>query len=111
MKWFWRINYYLSFYFFIIILLFVLNIPNDEYYANNNWIKVVEEIITFDGIAIFITMIIEWFQFPICLIIIIFRKEQRKRKHFIFLSLLVLLNLIKWLSMFLIIGQVTYKTI
>lgn len=111
MKWFWRINYYLSFYFFIIILLFILNIPNDEYYANNNWIKVVEEIITFDGIAVFIAMIIEWFQFPICLIFIIFRKEQRKRKHFIFLSLLVLLNLIKWLSMFLIIGQVTYKTI
>ena len=53
MKWFWRINYYLSFYFFIIILLFILNIPNDEYYANNNWIKVVEEIITFDGIAVF----------------------------------------------------------
>ena len=92
MKWFWKINYFLTCYLFIIIVLFILNIPSGEYYRNHNWIKIIDKIFTLDGVAVFFSFFIEWVQIPLCVIILIFMKDQRTRLHFFYILFLSFLR-------------------
>jgi len=111
MKWFWRINYYLTIFFFIALIISISIIHIDEYYANHNWIKIVDKIITLDGTSVFLSMIIEWIQIPLCIVVTIFWKDQRTKWHFIYIIFLLFLNIFKWITMLFIAAHVTYKTI
>lgn len=98
MKKFWKINYYITTY-LTIINLFIIRyyIENgDAFYANTKWFQTIERILTFDNTLNFLSLFIEWIQIPICLLVLIFWKLQRTKKHFFYLILLVILNLIKW---------------
>lgn len=102
MKWFWRINYIISIYLFLILGFYL---PVGTEFGSNKWFNLFANILTINNVLLFFTMIIEWIQFPLCLIAMIIWKEQRTTKHFLFLSILVFLNLIKWIFWFLSVGS------
>lgn len=110
MKWFWKINYYLTLYLVIVLLYFRFIKPTGEYYTDNKWVQVIDTIFTLDGVAVFLSFFIEWVQIPLCVTILIFMKNQRTNLHFFYIFLLFFLSLLKFISWFLIVGPVTYKT-
>ncbi len=108
MKWFWKINYLLTIYLLLILLLMLPTGTN--FYQNNKWFVLLEKILTINGLLQIISMVIEWVQFLLCLFVLIFKKDERKFWHFLFLISLIVLNLTKWILWILLSGEVTYKT-
>ena len=111
MKWFWRINYLLTLYLVVVLLYFRFIKSTGEYYTDNKCLQVFDTIFTLDGVAVFFSFFIEWVQIPLCVIISIFMKDHRTRLHFFYILFLCFLSLFKFISWFLIVGEVTYKTI
>ncbi len=102
MKWFWRISYFFTVYsLFIVLSVFI---PTSIFVEKHTTFF---DIITINMVGFYPAMIIEWAQIPLCLMVIIFWKNQRNAKHFLYLALLVFLNIIKWVLWFLAVGAVT----
>lgn len=97
MKWFWKINYLVTIYFIIVIPLDLMDgsfgLPNLQ---KNTILYNIFKIFTINGFSLFLTLIVEWIQFPLCLIAIAFWKQERTKKHFFYLVLLVVFNILKW---------------
>jgi hypothetical protein len=104
MKWFWKINYLLSIY-LLIIILFVIP-TGTTFYSENKWFVYLEKILTVNSLLYIFTMVAEWFQFPICLIILILKKDERTKTHLLYLLTLIFLNLFKWILWFFAISGV-----
>lgn len=110
MKRFWKVNYILTVYFILVILLFWFG-SNDNMITKKKWFILLEKIISLNTIAYFLSIFIEWIQIPVCIAILILKNQTRTRVNFFYVFFLLFLNLIKWFLWLVIAGGVTYKTI
>lgn len=109
MKWFWKTNYFITIYLILILFIYLIYFieVGTEFYAITKWFKIFIKILTFNGTLEMISMIIEWIQFPLCLFVLIFRKNERTKIHLFYLIFLVFSNLFKWVLWFLAVGATT----
>jgi hypothetical protein len=107
MKWFWKVNYLLSIYLLLIILFLIST--GTTFYSENKWFIYLEKILTINSALYILTMVVEWLQFPVCMIKFIFWKEERTKKHLLYLIALIFLNLFKWFLWFFVVAGVTTK--
>ena len=96
MKWFWRINYILTVYGFIVFVVGFVNLRINCFTT----LSIIDTIISFNKFAYIFTMILEWIQFPLCLIVVLFWKKERTSPHFFYLILIIFLNLAKWILVY-----------
>jgi len=98
MKWFWRINYFVTIYG---VVIFVLSSFVSCGMIHNNTLNTILAIISIHDVVAFLTVIFEWIQFPLCLIAMIFWKKERTTLHFFYLVSMVIVSLIKWVLLLL----------
>lgn len=101
MKWFWRVNYFLTVYgviVFVLGMVVLLTAGNDTPLSNT--LDTIFTIISFNVEAFPLTMILEWIQLPLFLIAIIFWKKERTTPHFFYLGFIIFLNFAKWITLF-----------
>lgn len=98
MKWFWRVNYFLTVYLIMILFFDLIYFfkGGTEFYANSNGFKIFEKIATCNGVLQMISMIVEWIQVPVGIIILVFLKTERTKLHLFYIMALVFLNFLKW---------------
>ncbi len=108
MKWFWKANYIITAYLNLIMLFLI---PNGTELGTNKIFNLLESICTLNGVLYYISMIMEWIQVPLCIIVILLYKKGRTVKHILYIIILVLLNLIKWGLFFWATGSVAISPI
>ena len=102
MKLFWRINYVITLYTTLVVLPFVIYTATNTSYIHNKFVKIMHQILTFDNMLMYPSFVIESLQIPIGCLAILFIKNQRHKKNYIYLSILSVLLILKfftWLIM------------
>jgi|GEM_PF-1911724 len=104
LKWFWRINYGLTFYKVLVMICGTL--AASGFGLKQHWFKVIDEIVTFDGALFMYSFFIECVQFPICLLVTLLYKEQRTDNlNYLYLALLIFLALVSLAFSFILMGS------
>lgn len=103
LKWFWRINYGLTLYKILALAYGIFSAS--EFVLENHWFNAINQIITLDGAAFIFSYIVEWMQFPICLLIIIIFKTERTILHLGYLVLLILSCLMTFVFYAMLLGS------
>ncbi len=99
LKWFWRLNYLLTFY--KVLILISLLIPIIGIKSKIDWF----EYLNFGGVTFLFSYFGEWFQFSLCLLVIILNNKQRTTFHFLYLLLLLLLALLTFIVYGILLGS------
>lgn len=97
LKWFWRVNYLITIYSIILVTGEVLNIMfgyDKEGYDFTQKYSKYYMIGSNDFIGIFF-FCIEWLQIPLVLGILIWKKQERTKWHWLYFIFLIILTLVK----------------
>lgn len=99
LKWFWVINYTITIYSILLIISF-WNYEGSLY----NILSIN------DKFPFVLSVLIEWLQIPVVLIILIWKKQERSILHWLYWIILFVLSISKLILYFFSTGAVTYKS-
>jgi len=104
MSLFWKLNYFISFYFLLVLLI---NITFDSLmFVENIIYKMFVILITFDNNLELFSFVNDFLQFIICVIVLIFIRSERIKKNIIYILLLFILTIIKMFGYIYIISGI-----
>ncbi|TCD10509.1 hypothetical protein EZ449_09180 [Pedobacter frigidisoli] len=102
LKWFWRINYAITIYKVVVMVICVLDLTG----LANPFIIKVYNVLTFNDSLFLLALFTEWVQFPVCLLVtLIDRNERIKISNYFYLALLIFLSLASWFVSFFLVAQ------
>ncbi len=95
MKTFWRINYFITFY---LLGVFVLNMALNSGYVENKNHQMIFDIITMNDYLTHVAFINDIVQFVLCLVILLFMKQERTTNNRVYLFVLGLFCMLKFVG-------------
>ncbi|AZA61656.1 hypothetical protein EG340_11660 [Chryseobacterium indoltheticum] len=99
LRWFWLINYTITIYSFLL------------FYSVWNYEGSLYNVLSInDKFPFILSILIEWLQIPIVLVILIWKKQERSLIHWLYWIILLILSISKIILYFFSTGAVTYKS-
>jgi hypothetical protein len=104
LKWFWIINYILTIYALLILIKNYVNVYDFELYERIFKIGTQDILSINSDIDFIMEYAIEWLQIPIVLTVLIWKKSERSRIHWLYWFFLILLAFFKIILYFIAVG-------
>lgn len=105
LKWFWKINYFITIYFILLLLINLCNVYLFKVYSNT----VIRELDYYlslnDRINFIVVVFIEWLQIPIVLGVLLLKKYEQSFTHWLYLFFLIVLAISKLVLYFISTGE------